>query len=75
MVELKILCAATKTRHSGRNKYVKKRNVRFLELPGGPVAKTLHSQCRGSCSIPGRGTRSRMLTLKVLHAAVKTRYS
>ena len=29
------------------------------DFPGGPVAKTLHSQCRGPGSSPGQGTRSR----------------
>ena len=29
-------------------------------LPGGPVAKTPSSQCRGPGSIPGQGTRSHM---------------
>ena len=34
------------------------------DFPGGPVVKTLHSQCRGLGSIPGQGTRSRMPQLK-----------
>ena len=29
----------------------------FLELPGIPVVKTLHSQCRGPGLIPDRGTK------------------
>ena len=28
------------------------------DFPGGPVAETLSSQCRGPGSIPGQGTRS-----------------
>ena len=41
------------------------------DFPGGPVGKTLWSQCRGPGfgSIPGQGTRSRM------HAATKTPWS
>ena len=31
---------------------------------GSPVAKTLHSQCRGPGLIPGKGTRIRMLQLR-----------
>ena len=27
------------------------------DFPGGPIAKTLSSQCRGPGSIPGQGTR------------------
>ena len=27
------------------------------DFPGGPVAKTPHSQCRRPSSIPGQGTR------------------
>ena len=36
----------------------------FQDFPGGPVAKTLCSQCRGPGSIPGQGTRAHMLQLK-----------
>ena len=32
-------------------------------FPGGPVAKTPGSQCRGPGSIPGQGTRSQMQQL------------
>ena len=32
--------------------------------PGGPVVETPHSQCRGSGSVPGWGTRSCMLQLR-----------
>ena len=35
------------------------------DFPGGPVGKTPCSQCRGLGSISGRGTRSRMLQLRV----------
>ena len=34
------------------------------ESPDGPVAKTVHSQCRGPGSISGQGTRSHMLQLR-----------
>ena len=34
-------------------------------FPGGPVAKTLHSQCRGLGSVPGQGTRSHVLQLRI----------
>ena len=39
--------------------------------------KTLHSQCggRGPDSIPGQGTRSPMLQLKIPHVATKTLHS
>ena len=46
------------------------------------MAKTLHSQCRGPGSIPGRGTRFHMpqlrghrQQLKILNASTKTRHS
>ena len=49
------------------------------EFPGGPVAKTPCCQCRGLGSIPGQGTRSHMLQLrvpvpklKILNAATKS---
>ena len=35
------------------------------------MAKTLGSQCRGLGSIPGQGTRSHMLQLKIVHATGK----
>ena len=43
------------------------------DFSGGPVVKTLHSQCRG----PGfyQGTRPHMLQLKFLHSATKTQCS
>ena len=34
------------------------------DFPGGPVAKTLYSQCRGPESTPGQGTKSHMLQLR-----------
>ena len=37
----------------------------FRDFPGGPVAKTLHSQCRGLGSIPGVGTVSHISQLRV----------
>ena len=39
-----------------------------MDFPGGPVAKTLHSQYRGLGSIPGQGTRSHMPRLKPIEA-------
>ena len=38
---------------------------KFRDFPGGPVTKTLHSQCRGPGSIPGPETRSHMPQLRV----------
>ena len=43
------------------------------DSPGGPAAETLCSQRRGPGSVPGRGTRARMLQLRVLRASVKTK--
>ena len=47
------------------------------DFPGGLAAKTLHSQYRGSGSIPGQGTRSRMLQqrLTILHGPTKIQQS
>ena len=59
------------------------------DCPGGPGAKTLHSQCRGLGLIPARGTiccmptdlpsacqlRVHMLQQKILHATTKSWYS
>ena len=42
----------------------------YWDFPGGPVAKTPCSQCRGS-GFPGRGARSHGPQLKILHAATK----
>ena len=51
-------------------------------FPGGPVAKTPHSQCRGLGSIPGQGTRSQvpqlrvhMPPLNILSTITKTQHS
>ena len=41
-----------------------KKKKRKRDLPGGPVAKTLRSQCRGPSLIPGQGTRSHMPQLR-----------
>ena len=42
-------------------------------FPGGPVGKTLCSQCGGPGSIPGRGTRSHMhATTNSPHAATNS---
>ena len=41
------------------------------DFPGGPIAKTPNSQCRGSGSIPGQATRLHMPQLKILNAAMK----
>ena len=45
------------------------------DSPGGPAAETLCSQRKGPGSVPGRGTRARMLQLRVLRASVKTQGS
>ena len=47
------------------------RNPLCRDLPGGPVVKTLHSQCWGPCSIPGQETRFHMPQLKISSAATK----
>ena len=39
---------------------------------GGPVAKTLGSQCRGLGLIAGQGTGSHMLQLRILSATAET---
>ena len=41
-------------------------------FPGSPVCNTPCPQCRGLGSVPGRGTRSHMLQLKILCVATKT---
>ena len=33
-------------------------------FPGSPLAKTLHSQCRGLDSVPGQGTRFHLIQLR-----------
>ena len=45
------------------------------DFPGGPVTKTLCSQCRGLGLIPGQGTRAYMPQLKILYTTAKTQYS
>ena len=45
------------------------------DFPGGPVIKTLSVQCRGLGSLPGQGTRSHVLKLKILHATTKLLYA
>ena len=52
------------------------------DFSGGPVAKILYSNVEAPGLIPGQGTRSHMLQLrvhmvllKILHAATKTGYS
>ena len=42
------------------------------DFPGGPIAKTPSSQCRGPRCNTGQGTRSHMQQLKNPHAAMKT---
>ena len=46
-------------------------NKNSRDFPGGPVAKTLSSQCRGPGSIPGQGARSHMLQLRPRAAKLK----
>ena len=43
------------------------------DFPGGPVARTLHSQCSDSGSIPGQGLRSHMSQIKIPHATMKSK--
>ena len=40
-------------------------------FPGGPVANTPSSQCRGPGSIPGQGTRPHIQQLKIPHAKIQ----
>ena len=43
--------------------------IMFWDFSGGPVTKTLGSQCVGALGlIPGQGTRSHMPQLKILPA-------
>ena len=44
-------------------------------VPGGPVAKTLCSQCRFPGLIPGQRTQSHMTQLKIPHAIMKIKDS
>ena len=43
------------------------------DFPGGPVARTLHSQSSDSGSIPGQGLRSHMSQIKIPHATMKSK--
>ena len=54
-----------------RTTFSKNRPVR--DLPAGPVAKTLHSLCKGPDSVPAQGTGSHMPLLKIPHSATGTR--
>ena len=48
------------------------KNFIYWDFPGGPVGKTLCSQCGGPGSIPGQGTRSHIhAATKSSHAATK----
>ena len=53
----------------------RKKDLLAWDFPGGPVVKTLSSQCRGQSSMPGEGTRSHMPQLKISCAATKTQHS
>ena len=44
---------------------------RSADFPGDPISKTLCPQGRGPSSIPGQGTRSHMLQLRVLMLHLK----
>ena len=57
---------------SGSSSHYKE--VRNRDFPCGPIAKILHSQCRGvPSSIPGQGTRSHMPQLKIPCAKTEKR--
>ena len=47
----------------------------FGDFPGGPAAKTLHSQCRALGLIPGQGTRSHMPQVSVQRLQLKISYA
>ena len=49
---------------NSKSKEATVKNKASGDFPGGPVAKTLHSHCRGPCSILGQGTRSQVLHLR-----------
>ena len=49
---------------NSKSKEATVKNKASGDFPGGPVAKTLHSQCRGPGSILGQGTRSQVLYLR-----------
>ena len=45
---------------------IRKDVLNYVEgLPGGPVTGTSHSQCKGPGLMPGQGTGSHMLHLRV----------
>lgn len=44
------------------------------DFSGSLVLRTQHSQCKGPTEVPGQGTRSHMLPLKILCATTKTWY-
>ena len=52
-----------------------KRNTCDKDFPGGPVAKTPCSQCRGPGFEPCSGTRSHILQPKITSATAKTWHS
>ena len=51
---------------------INKQNTNWRDFPGGPVGKTLCSQCRGPGSTPAQGTRSHMPQLKIPQQRLKT---
>ena len=59
--------AATRGQRRRERRFQKHKEEKMGEIPGGPVAKNLCSQCRGLGSIPDQGTinRSHMLQLRV----------
>ena len=64
--ELAADCVSPAARHSGKGRTVETVNNQGLEFTDGPVVKTLPSNTEGVGSIPGQGTRSHMLPLRVL---------
>ena len=54
---------------------IRKKDLLAWDFPGGPLVKTLSSQCRGQGSVPGEGTRSHMPQLKISCATTKTQHS
>ena len=63
-VAMKGLCAHWDHSFQGKTEIWILWNHLIGDFPGGPVAKTLSSHCRGPGSIPGQGTRSHMLQLR-----------
>ena len=47
----------------------------YRDFPGGPVAKTLYSQCRGSGFDPWSGNEIPHVAIKSSHTATKTQCS